>query len=452
MQRFRNIITAIVLSLSSFVTTSGQEDFTKYIDPEIGNVSQMLVPTYPTFSLPNQMIRMFPIKPDYIADQVTAWPFQVGAHRSEGILQMKVTLGEITDDSWDKKMTIDHDLEVVRPWHYSTYLVDDDITVSFTPARKCAIYKIDFPDSEKKNILISGTEAMKCSVSGKDGFQMEEKFTEKIKRISSKIRTMSAFCYGRITDTNGNPLNDIQLNPSKGRLSITLAGKDPKTILIKYAISYISFDQAKKNFEGEIADQNFENTVANGKKAWDKVINQIDVTGGTEAQKRSFYTALYRTYERMIDINEDGKYYSGYDGKIHQSDRPFFVDDWSWDTYRAKHPLNTILNPQMESDILNSYVLMYEQSGWMPTFPELIGNHLCMNSYHSSSLFIDAFRKGITGFDINKAYEGIKKNLTEGTVLPWRQGIPKDKLTDFYQQNGYLPALRQGEKRNRTFG
>ncbi|MCX6309283.1 MAG: glycoside hydrolase family 92 protein, partial [Bacteroidia bacterium] len=92
------------------------------------------------------------------------------------------------------------------------------------------------------------------------------------------------------------------------------------------------------------------------------------------------------------------------------------------------------------------YVSMYEQSGWMPTFPEVLGNHLCMNGYHSSAIFIDAYRKGITGFDVQKAYEGVKKNLTEGTLIPWRQGIPKVALDDFYHSNGFYPALRSGEK------
>ncbi len=446
MQKLRSIITTITLSIFSIAVASGQEDYTKYVDPTIGNVSQLLVPTYPTFSLPNQMIRMFPIKPDYIADQVTAWPFQIESHRTSGILRMKVSLGEINSESWNKKMAIDHDLEIVRPWHYSTYLIDDDITVSFAPAKKCAIYKIDFPVSEKKNILISGTNAMKSDAIGENAFSMVERYSYKTRGITPVTRNMSAFCYGEITDINSKPLTGLQISPSNGRMSVTISGKGSKTALVKYAISYISLDQAKKNFKSEIADQSFENTVAKGKKAWDKVINQIEVEGGTEAQKRSFYTSLYRTYERMIDINEDGQYYSGYDGKVHQSNRPFFVDDWIWDTYLAKHPLNSILNPAMQSDILNSYTLMYEQSGWMPTFPQTLGNHLCMNCYHTSSLFIDAYRKGISGFDINKAYEGVKKNLTDATMLPWRQGTPKVKLDDFYHQNGYLPALRPGEK------
>ncbi|MHC1705728.1 MAG: GH92 family glycosyl hydrolase [Tenuifilaceae bacterium] len=445
MQKLRNLITTFSLSIFSVAIVSGQEDFTKYVDPTIGNVSQLLVPTYPTFSLPNQMLRMIPNKPDYIADQVNAWPFQIEAHRTPGILNMRVSLGEITSESWKRKMTIDHDLEVVRPWYYSTYLVDDEITVSFTPAKKCAIYKIDFPVAANKNILISGTEIMKGEALNGNAFSMIEQYTYTTRGISPETRKMWVYCYGELTDLHGNPLTGIKIQSSKGKLSISIAGIEAKTVLVKYAISYINIDQAKKNFKAEVANVSFENTVANGKKAWEKVINQIEVEGGTEAQKRTFYTSLYRTYERMIDINEDGQYYSGYDSKIHQSKRPFFVDDWIWDTFLAKHPLSSILDPQMQSDILNSYVQMYEQSGWMPTFPETLGNHMCMNSFHSSALFIDAYRKGISGYDLDKAYEGVKKNLTEATMLPWRQGLPKTRLDDFYHKNGFLPALRPGE-------
>lgn len=444
MSKKKLLLSLLLISISINVTFA-QQDFTRYVDPRIGNVSTFLVPTYPTFSLPNQMLRMFPIKTDYIADQITAWPLQVMTHREAGIMRMKVSLGEITNKSWNEKMTIDHDREMVRPWHYSTYLVDDNITVSFTPASKCAIYKIDFPASDKKNILISGTDNMNVAISGNNTFTIVEKYNYTVKGINPVTRTMSAYCYAEITDNEGKGIENLKIIPSKGRLSISITDKSAKSLFIKYAISYVNAEQAKINFAKEIANQNFEKTIANGKTYWDKVINQIQVKGGTDAQKRSFYTSLYRTYERMIDINEYGQYFSGYDNKIHQSNRPFFVDDWIWDTYRAKHPLSIILNPQMESDVLNSYVQMYEQSGWMPTFPEILGNHLCMNGYHSSAIFIDAYRKGITGFEVNKAYEGVKKNLTKGTLIPWRQGTPKVGLDDFYHTNGYFMALRSGE-------
>jgi len=137
-----NSITKLLTISLLFVAAStlfSQQDFTKYVDPTIGNVSRFLVPTYPTIQLPNQMIRMYPVKKDYISDQVEAFPLQVTSHRSKGLFKMKVMSGDITSGSWKRKMNIDHDLEKVHPWFYSTYLIDDDIRVSFTPGEKCAI-------------------------------------------------------------------------------------------------------------------------------------------------------------------------------------------------------------------------------------------------------------------------------------------------------------------------
>ncbi|MCP4310301.1 MAG: glycoside hydrolase family 92 protein, partial [Bacteroidetes bacterium] len=252
--------------------------------------------------------------------------------------------------------------------------------------------------------------------------------------------------YGEICDKNNQLLKDAEIHTENGKFSISLSKDAPSTVLVKSAVSYISHEQAKINFQREFTSVGFEDFAGAGKKAWDKVINQIQVEGGTEAQRRSFYTSLYRTYVRMVDINEGGNYYSGYDEKVHESTRPFYVNDAIWDTYRATHPLRTILTPEMENDMLNSYVLMYEQSGWMPTFPGVLGNRMVMNSYHTSASFIDGYRKGLRNYDVEKAYEGIKKNLTEGTFIPWRQGMPKLWIDDFYHENGYFPALHPGEE------
>jgi len=423
-----------------------QEDYTKYIDPTIGNVSRFLVPTYPTIHLPNQMMRMFPVKKDYISDQVDAFPLQVVTHRSAGIMQMKVSLGEVTNDSWKQKMNIDHDLEVVHPWFYSTYLIDDDIRVSFAPGVKSAVYKIDFPEGKRKNILIKGKGEMTGTTTNGESFNLKEKIVYKTRGIFSVTRTMYAYVYGELTDANNQAISDADLKSEDRKFSISLPENSGSSVFLKYAVSYISFEQAKINYEKELNNTTFEELAASGKKAWQKVTNQIEVKGGTEAQKRTFYTSLYRTYERMIDVNEGGKYFSGYDGAVHESERPFYVDDWIWDTYRATHPLRTILNPELQNDMLNSYVLMYEQSGWMPTFPQVHGNHMCMNSYHSASIFIDGYRKGLRNYDIEKAYEGIEKNLMEGTFIPWRQGTLRRPIDDFYHENGYFPSLKIGEK------
>jgi predicted alpha-1,2-mannosidase len=95
--------------------------------------------------------------------------------------------------------------------------------------------------------------------------------------------------------------------------------------------------------------------------------------------------------------------------------------------------------------MLQSYVRMYQQSGWMPTFPVLFGDYACMNGFHSSVIFLDAWRKGLRHIDIQGAYEGMRKNATDATLLPWRNG-PATSLDDFYRSKGYFPALRPGEK------
>ena len=111
------------------------------------------------------------------------------------------------------------------------------------------------------------------------------------------------------------------------------------------------------------------------------------VEGGTEAQRKVFYTALYRCFERMINISEDGQYYSAFDHKVHRDPRPFYVDNWLWDTFRALEPLQTLLNPDVQADKIQSYVRMYQQSGIMPTFA-LAAGQLCMHERQSLSAVV----------------------------------------------------------------
>jgi predicted alpha-1,2-mannosidase len=203
--------------------------------------------------------------------------------------------------------------------------------------------------------------------------------------------------------------------------------------------------QAKKNFEEEMSGKSFEKVKDVAKSAWSEALGRIVVEGGTEAQQKAFYTALYRCYERMVDITEDGQYYSNFDGEVHKANRNFYVDDWIWDTYLALHPLRMILEPEKEADMIQSYVDMYEQSGWLPTFPILWGDNPCMNGFHSTIMILDAYRKGIRNFDIEKAYEGMRKNATDATLLPWRNG-PSCVLDTFYREKGYYPALHPEEK------
>jgi predicted alpha-1,2-mannosidase len=391
------------------------------------------------------MMRMFPVKDDYISDQIERFPFLVTSHRDKGPCGIQVISGEITEPSWEQKMNIDHDLEVIHPWFYSTYLIDEEIRVSFTPGKKSAIYQFNFPPAKRQNLLIQGSDEFRCAVLDASSFALEEKILHTPKGPNAMPRTMSFYVYGMIVGSNNPALKRVEIQSDDRKLVISFPKSGTSPVFLKYAVSYVSLEQARLNFQNELADQDFAKLAGTGQEEWSKVCSRIEVEGGTEAQKRTFYSALYRTSERMVDINEYGTYYSGYDGNVHKSTRPFYVDDWIWDTYLALHPLRTILYPEMENDMLNSYTLMYEQSGWMPTFPQVYGNHQCMNAYHSSAIFVDGYRKGLKNYDVEKAYEGIRKNLTQGSFIPWRQGTPRTTLDDFFHKHGYFPSLHPGE-------
>jgi predicted alpha-1,2-mannosidase len=416
----------------------------KYIDPSIGNVGHLLEPTRPTVQLPNQLMRMYPIRKDYIDDQISGFPLLIVSHRLGQAFSIKPSVKPISANSYRSRMTYDHDLEVLRPWYYSTYLVDDDVTVQYAPGEKAAIYQFEFPKNTEKNILLDmlndGPSAWK--------FTSETELTG-IETYHDDIRI---YVYAVLSEkgrfgtlTNDKASETREVTGKRAKAWLSFPGSTAGSISFRYAVSFVSAEQAKNNYDKELTGVSLEQLKARGEQAWAKVTGQIKVKGGTEAQKRSFYSALYRCYERPVNIVEGDKYYSGYDKKIHTTNRPFYVDDWMWDTYLAHHPLRTILNPKQEEDILNSFVGMYQQSGWMPTFPVLFGDHACMNGFHSTVVFTDALNKGLTGFDAQLAYEGMRKNATQATMLPWENG-PNGPLEHFYYKNGYFPALHPGEK------
>ena len=400
-----------------------------YVDPTVGNVGWLLEPTRPTVQLPNQLIRFTPQRKDYMDDQISDFPLTIVSHRLGQVFSIKPSLGA-TDDAWDARMTYDHDLEVNKPWYYSTYLIDEGITVEFTAGKKVGYYRFHFPVGNAQRSVLFGV----YNDGPSDWHFISDKEVAGMETYHGDVKV---YMYGVFSQPGATGV--------KGTRAYVSFPGSAREVTFKYAISYISPEQAKRNLDEEAGHVTFDQLAAAGKAAWSGAMNQIRVEGGTPAQRRSFFTALYRCKERMVDITEDGQYYSGYDKQVHKDSRPFYVDDWSWDTHLALHPLRTILDPAQEEDMLQSYVRMYEQSGWMPTFPVLFGDNPCMNAFHSTISFVDAYSKGLKHFDVEKAYEGMRKNAVSATMLPWENG-DKTVLDDFYYAHGYFPALHPGEK------
>jgi predicted alpha-1,2-mannosidase len=432
-----------------------------YIDPSIGNVAPLENPNRPVVQLPNQMIRVFPLRYDHLDLQITGFPMlALNIITPQVVFLMKPSIGEISDTSWYRRLNYDQDFEVHKPWYYSTLLSDENILTEFTAGARTGIYRFTFPEGKKMNLLMSH-----CYKGGSFDFANTNEIygNEYVEDVIHQQKGI-AYLYGKFSGIPEFGKNKGEKNWGKYSVGkwggvnptrmegekawISYKEKSPRVIELRYAISFISREQAKENFK-ELEKQTFEDLMEKGRSAWEKVVNQIKVEGGTEAQRRTFYTSLYRCYARMSDISEDGKYFSGYDKKIHEDKRPFYVDDYSWGNFLALHPLTIILDPDKEADMLQSYVRMYQESGWMPEYPKHFGDRAGMLGFHSSIMFLDAYRKGVRNFDAETALEGMLKNAEGATMLPGRNG-KKSSLEDFFNEKGYYPSLSPGEKETDT--
>ena len=452
----RPSVVSLLILISVFSVTAQIRTNLETVDPTIGNVGILLQPTRPTVHLPNQMVRFYPVRADYLDDQISFFPLTISSHRKGELFGVMPYLGEPKAETWGKRQTYDHDLEITRPFYYSTYFIDNNIKTEFTPGAKCGIFRFSFPGKGEKflalRVVNQGSWEMEND--GETEGRKDGKKTERLVNSFSGMEEfmgMKAYVYGEVNQAGQAGKLSLQVSdPKSGKSSvkpgawIQFGANTPSEVVLKYAISFISIQQAKANLAAEIPAWDFDGIKKNAEQKWTTVMEQIKVKGGTEAQRRTFYTSLYRQYERMININEHGQYYSAYDHKVHPTNRDFFVDDWIWDTYLAMHPLRSILHPKLEGDMLQSYVTMYEQGGWLPQFPLLYQDDPAMNGFHSTVALLDGYRKGVRNFDAPKAYEGMLKNATQATMLPWRNG-PKCILDSFYRDKGFYPALWPGQ-------
>jgi predicted alpha-1,2-mannosidase len=405
--------------LAAVIARAGQATAqVEYVDPTIGNVGILLEPTRPAVYLPNSMVRVYPVRADAMDDQIKSFPLTISSYRMQELFFIMPGV----DGS-----AAAYDQEKTTPYYYSTRFDGSLIQTEFTATERCGYFRFTFPDG-KASVVLANRMLGDLQTESDTAVSGEERFSN-----------MKAYVYAEFSV----PMQ-FKLENQGGRKRAIASSAGVKTLEFRYGISFISKEQARKNLRHEIPAWNFEDVKASAKARWNQTLGEIEVEGGTEAQRRVFYTALYRCYERMVNITEDGHYYSAYDRQVHEDKRPFYVDNWLWDTYRALEPLQTLLNPDMEADKIQSYVRMYQQSGTMPSFALLTGPYACMNGNHAAPWFADAWFKGVRNFDLQTAFDGVRKRSLEGTLLPWRIG-PKGPLDEFFAVHGYMPALHPGE-------
>jgi predicted alpha-1,2-mannosidase len=211
-----------------------------------------------------------------------------------------------------------------------------------------------------------------------------------------------------------------------------------KPVILRVGTSFISFDQAARNLKSELADKPFEQVKGEAASVWEAALGRVRIAGATDAQRRIFYSCLYRAllfpriwHERDADGNL--VHYSAYSGKVEPG--VMYADHGYWDDYRAWYPMMALIYPDRLSEILQAWVNAYKEGGWFPQFP-CPGYRNCMTGSPTDFVFGDAIAKGITGFDVETAFRGLKKHATEAVEPGLGYGRP---AVAEYAKLGYIP-------------
>lgn len=216
-------------------------------------------------------------------------------------------------------------------------------------------------------------------------------------------------------------------------------GQLKEPLIVKVGISAVSIEGARNNLEAEVPHWDFDLVRKQAEDAWNAKLNKIQVRGGTKEQQRAFYTALYHTYVAPYIFNDVDGQYRGMDGQVHKADHNVYTVFSLWDTFRALHPLMTVLEPDMTRDWIKTFLLHYQQSGRLPVW-ELWGNETdCMIGYHSVSVIADAYAKGIRDFDMKLALEAMVASAEADHF-----GLKA------YRERGYISSEDEPESVSRT--
>ena len=373
----------------------------------------------------------------------------------------------------ERQSSFSHEDEIALPHYYSLQLKDYPIQAELTGTSRTGIFRFTYKEEGMAHIIITPNsdenvgeihiDVDKKEITGKNPvhriYQGKGEYAgfdgHFLIQVNKKIEDYGIY-HGHEISKHQKEAKELQ------RLGafVSFHVKAGEEILVKVASSFCDVEGARMNMEKENPNWNFDRIKANLAKKWSERLGVIQVTSDDEIDKQKFYSSMYHASFLPHEINDcDGRYPSFAGGKTIEKTQGSYYDDYSmWDTYRALHPLLSILFPQQTGDMIQSLIQKYEQGGWLPIFP-------CWNSYtsemigdHCASLMTDAYIKGIRNFDVDKAYKAARKNAFE---IPESYDEYKDgkgrRALDSYLKYGYIPledpvneAFHRAEQVSRT--
>jgi predicted alpha-1,2-mannosidase len=415
-----------LIALAFLTTTISQaQDFAKHVNPFIGTGGHGH--TFPGATVPYGMVQL---SPDTRIDG--SWDGCGGYHYSDnliygfshthlngtgvsdyGDIMLMPTMDEPSFDNKVYSSTFSHANEKASAGFYSVKLDKHNIDVRLTTSTRVGFHEYTFNKAGQANIILDLNHRDKL-LEGRIRV-IDDKTIEVLRR--SEAWATNQYVFARIEFSVPMKINKEKNNyKSEGKvyegvelaLSFSKQVKKGEKILVKVSLSPTGYDGAKLN-SSEIKHWDFEKVHKAAIALWNKELSKIEVTSNDKDKLAIFYTALYHTMmQPNIAQDLDGKY-RGRDNKIHIAEGFDYYTVFSlWDTFRAAHPLYTLIDKKRTADYINTFIKQYEQGGRLPVW-ELASNETdCMIGYHSVSVIADAMVKGIKGFDYEKAYEASK--------------------------------------------
>jgi predicted alpha-1,2-mannosidase len=427
-------------------------------DPLVGTDSKFELShgnTYPATFLPFAMSNWTPQTSE------GGWPYQyarpnirgfLSTHRPSawttdyGPFSLMPATGELKVLPDQRGSNFRHENETARAYRYGVLLDDYKVRVDIAPSIHGGVLRFTFPRTDQAWVVLDafpGGSSVRIdpatnTISGKNS------------HTSRGTASNFALYFAAVFDHkfqsygtwDGKGVRDSARERSGPHVG-AYAGfstREGEAITVRVGTSLISPEQALRNLNAELPAPDLEKVAARAKAVWERELGRIRIEGGTEAQRRTFYTAMYHSlqFPRMLS-ETDAKgavvHYSPYDGKVHPG--PMFSDTGFWDTFRAQFPLLTIVSPKRVNEVIRGMVNIYDEAGWIPKWPDPAETNIMIGT-HADSVVADAYIKGIRDYDAQKAYAAIRKDATEpGTgIFKARTGI------EYYLKLGYVPADR----------
>jgi predicted alpha-1,2-mannosidase len=454
-------LTAVVIVVAGFFIQQRSAETEKnpvdLVNPLMGTDSEFKLSngnTYPAIALPWGMNFWSP----QTRNMGNGWGYTYNDFKIMGIKQthqpspwindyaafsLIAETGRIKIKENDRASWFSHKAEVAKPYYYSVYLADYDVTAEITPTERAAIFRFTFPESDSSYILLDGfNKGSMVKI-----IPAERKVIGYCRNNSGGVPANFHNWFVAVFDKDftsmhtwhGDTLNLNNLEEESGHVGAVLGFKTKKgeKINVRIASSFISPDQALLNLSRETEGKDFETVKKEGREAWNKQLNRIEVEGGTLDQQRTFYSCLYRMIlfpRQFFEYNNmnEAIHYSPYNGEILPG--YMFTDNGFWDTFRALFPFTTLMYPDVNSRIMEGLANTYKESGWLPEWASP-GHRNCMIGSNSASLITDSYLKGIRGYDIQTLYKAILKN-TENVGPVSSVGRLGAK---YYNELGYVP-------------